>query len=147
MSKYKIGEKIMGISTDMLGIRIVQGNVIDVIENKDPDMTRYVVDKGIIYKNDVIYDGETTEYDDFKYKQAKRFYEEAERLEKKAEELRDMAKTLIYSKNSKYGQIIKQKRCQFHTLIRKVRRCNSFSVHTKSINSIKTIRVIWNVYH
>jgi len=101
MGKYKIGDKIMGISTDMLGIRIVSGTIKDVIENKDPDMTRYIVDKGIIRNQDTIYEGETTEFDAWKLTQAETFYKEAERLEKKAEELRKMARTEIYSKYSK----------------------------------------------
>lgn len=100
MSKYKIGDKIMGIATDMLGIRIVSGTIKKIIENEDTDLTRYRVDDDNNRK-DSIYEGETTEYDAWKLKQAEVFYEEAKRLEKKAHGLREMAITEIYSQGSK----------------------------------------------
>lgn len=100
MTKFKIGDKIMGISTDMLGIRIVYGNIIKVIENKDTNMTRYIVDKGIIGK-DSIYDEEAVEYNEWKLNQAKLLYTESEKFETKVKELRDTARTVIYSQGSK----------------------------------------------
>lgn len=101
MSKYKVGDKIMGISTDILGLRIVAGEVIDIKENSDPDLTRYLVIRGVKRRRDAIYEGETTEYDGWKLTQAETFYEEADRLEKKAEELRETARKTIYSKGTK----------------------------------------------
>jgi len=99
---YKINDKIMGISTDMLGIRIVSGKIIDIIE---ADSVLYRPRRLIIEKEtgskDTIYEAEATEYDGFKLMQAKLFYEEVERLERKIEEYRKSAKTTIYTKGSK----------------------------------------------
>jgi hypothetical protein len=103
MRKFKIGDKIMGIATDMLRIRIVSGNIIDIIE-PDPVLykpTRLIIDKGKILGNDTIYEVEATEYNSCELKQAEVFYDEASRLENKAKELREMARTEIYSKNTK----------------------------------------------
>lgn len=101
MDNAKIGDKIMGISTDMLGIRIVSGNINIIKAGTGAHKHRRLIIEKEENRNETIYESEATEYDGFKLMQAKIFYEEAERLEKKASELRNTARTTIYSKNSK----------------------------------------------
>jgi len=102
MSKFNIGDEIMGISTDMLGNRIVSGKIVRIIENEsNPGFDRYIVEKDIPEKFDSIHSGESVKRNGWKLMQTKVFYEEADRLEKKAQELRDMAKTEIYSIGTK----------------------------------------------
>ena len=101
MSKFEIGDRIMGISTDMLGNRIVYGKIIKII---DGDTMLYKPDRLIVEngsKNDIIYEAEAVKLEGFKLAQAEMFYNEALSLEKRAEELREMARTAMYSKNSK----------------------------------------------
>jgi len=103
MSKFKIGDKIMGISTDMIGERIVSGTIIRIIKSEPIfyQCERLIIHNDKTGKSDTIYTPEAIEYNAWKLMQVETFYDEAKRLENKSKELREMASTIIHSKGSK----------------------------------------------